>query len=181
MQTTSTASRQASRGHASGFPPIATSGARVLVLGTMPGVASLRAQRYYAHPRNAFWPIMQALFDIDAGADYGERCARLCACGVAVWDVLAHCERPGSLDADIRANSVVANDFASFFGEHPALRAICFNGATAQALFRRHVAAAIELPETTSCVRLPSTSPAHAGVHVADKLRAWRVVADFCA
>jgi hypoxanthine-DNA glycosylase len=164
----------------SGFPPLAAPGARVLVLGTMPGVASLRAGQYYAHPRNAFWPIVQALFDIDTGAGYAERCARLGARGVAVWDVLRACARPGSLDTAIVPGSAVANDFAGFFATQPALRAICFNGAAAEALFARHVVRAGHAPAGVARVRLPSTSPANARRRLADKIAAWRLVAHWC-
>jgi double-stranded uracil-DNA glycosylase len=159
-----------------GFAPICRPDARVLVLGSMPGAASLRAQQYYGHPRNAFWPIMGALFGFDAAAPYAQRVQALLAHRVAVWDVLASCERAGSLDADIEAASVAVNDFAGFLGRHTQLRRVCFNGATAQAMFRRHVLPSLAVPLPFDMLRLPSTSPAHAGMALADKLRAWRVV-----
>ncbi|MEZ5639521.1 MAG: DNA-deoxyinosine glycosylase [Burkholderiaceae bacterium] len=157
-----------------GFPPLADARARVLVLGSMPGVASLRAQQYYGHPRNAFWPIMGDIFGFDAAAPYAQRVAALRSHRVAVWDVLAACERPGSLDADIDRRSVEVNDFAGFLAAHPQLRRLCFNGATAQAMFRRHVLPTLAAPLAFDMVRLPSTSPAHAGMRPADKRRAWQ-------
>jgi hypoxanthine-DNA glycosylase len=122
-----------------GFPPVARHDARVLVLGSMPGAASLAAGRYYAHPRNAFWPIAGALFGFGADAPYDERLAGLTAAGVALWDVLAACERPGSLDAAIDRATARTNDFVAFFAAHPRLSAVACNGGAAHELFRRRV------------------------------------------
>jgi double-stranded uracil-DNA glycosylase len=158
------------------FPPIARPDARVLVLGTMPSPASLQARQYYAHPRNAFWPIVAALCGFDPAARYDARAAALAACGVAVWDVLAACVRPGSLDADIDDASAVTNDFAGFFATHRRIRRVCFNGAKAETLYVRRVLPALDPAPIVEYVRLPSTSPAHAGRSLAAKLEAWRVL-----
>ncbi|MDJ0739662.1 MAG: DNA-deoxyinosine glycosylase [Gammaproteobacteria bacterium] len=158
----------------SSFPPLAGPAARVLVLGSMPGTASLNANQYYAHPRNAFWSIVDALFAIDRSLAYAERCAALVGHGVAVWDVLRSCHRPGSLDADIDPRSIVVNDFAGFFASHPAVCKLCFNGATAERLFKRHVAPSIADREGLVMIRLPSTSPAHAAMRLDDKIAHWR-------
>ena len=101
------------------FPPVARSDALVLVLGSMPGERSLEASQYYAHARNAFWPIMDALFGVDATAPYTERLDGLVRNRVALWDVLGTCDREGSLDSRIR--NPVANDFNTFFAEHPSI------------------------------------------------------------
>ena len=154
------------------FAPVVGPGARVLVLGSMPGVASLDAGRYYAHPRNLFWPIMGALFDAGPELPYAQRLARLQQAGIALWDVAGECVRPGSLDARIEAGSVVANDIAGLLAAHPGIDRIRFNGSAAQTLFRRHVLPA--LPRAPDLARLPSTSPAHAALRFDAKLAAWR-------
>lgn len=165
--------RVTARPVSSGFPPIARPDARVLILGSLPGRPSLAAGEYYAHPRNAFWPILGALCGFDPQAPYARRRDALLSARVALWDVLARGARPGSLDADIVAASIVPNAFEPFFAGHPRLLRVVFNGAAAERLFVRHVrpALAARLPET---VRAPSTSPAHAAMAFADKLAAWR-------
>lgn len=163
----------------SSFPPVARRDARVLVLGSMPGVASLAAQRYYAHPRNAFWPLMSELLGFDAGLDYPARLAALRGAGIALWDVLAHCERPGSLDADIVAGSIVANDFAGFLNRHRRIHSVFFNGGTAALAFRRHAAPLLgERLAGLHFTTLPSTSPANASIPLARKRSAWQAVSE---
>lgn len=167
--------------HRHSFAYAARADARLLILGSMPGEASLAAQQYYAHPRNLFWPFMDALFGVPAAAPYAERLRRLNAAGVALWDVLAACERPGSLDGRIVRASEVANDFAAFFAQHRALEAIALNGGKAAEAFARHVQRAS--PSAVARLRvlhLPSTSPANAGQSAAHKLDRWRAaLADY--
>lgn len=147
-----------------------------LVLGTMPGQASLDAREYYAHPRNAFWPIMQSLFGIDCGLDYDTRTVHLVNQGIALWDVLAEVERPGSLDSDILPGSMTTNYFPGFLAAHPGLQTIFFNGRKAEQLFSKLV-----LPELTragiraSMTYLPSTSPANT-MTLEQKTDAWSVL-----
>ncbi len=152
------------------FPPIATPAARILILGSMPGEASLRAEQYYAHPMNAFWPIMGELFGAGPDIPYEDRQRVLEARGVAVWDVLKSCTRPGSLDQNIRDE--VPNDFAGFFAEHTLLTRIGLNGGKAAASFKKH--AARFCPPHVHVAQLPSTSPAHARRSFAQKLALWR-------
>src|SRR5574343_772220 len=108
------------------FPPVAAPDARRLILGSMPGEASLSAGQYYAHPRNAFWRIMGDLLGAGPALPYPARLARLTAAGIALWDVVADCERRGSLDAAIVRESVQANNFRHFFAEHPGIEQIFF-------------------------------------------------------
>ncbi len=154
------------------FLPLSRPGAKALVLGSMPGVASLAAQQYYAHPRNHFWPIMAEIAGFDAAAPYGQRVEALTRSGIAVWDVLQSCVRSGSLDSAIEAGSRIPNDFAAFFAEYPGITRVYFNGIEAQNSFTRHVLPGLTLPGIQT-MRLPSTSPAHA-VAFAKKLAAWR-------
>lgn len=161
--------------HATGFPPVARADARVLILGSLPGAVSLARREYYAQPRNAFWPIMAALLGASPELPYAQRLDRLVGSGIALWDVCASGFRPGSLDSAIARDSVVPNDFPRFFAEHRRIALIGFNGGTAAALFERTVVPA--LPEDVRAIRtarLPSTSPAHAGMPYAEKLRRWR-------
>lgn len=152
-----------------GFPPVARPDARVLVLGSLPGQKSLTAAEYYAHPQNAFWPIMKEIFGITG--DYAERCARLSEHKLALWDVLSTSVRPGSLDANIRQETATANDFARFLHEHPRIERIAFNGKKAGQLFHQMVPA--EHCQQLHLIGLPSTSPAYAAMPFAGKLAAW--------
>lgn len=160
------------------FPPIARSDARVLVLGSMPGIASLQAGQYYAHARNAFWSIMGELFGFDPRAPYPLRQEALHAVGVAVWDVLQSCVRAGSLDSMIETDTEVPNDFAAFFAAHRRISHVFFNGATAEACFRRHVLPAMPHAaiHAIQLARLPSTSPANASWPLSRKQAAWAVL-----
>jgi hypoxanthine-DNA glycosylase len=156
-----------------GFPPIEIPSARILILGSMPGEASLRAGQYYAHRQNVFWRILCETFGGAHDAPYAGRVRMLRTNGIALWDVLASCVRKGSLDADIVAGSLQPNDFAAFFATHRKIERVLFNGAKAEACFRRHVAPSLEM-RAIRYLRLPSTSPAHASIAYAKKFAAWR-------
>lgn len=156
------------------FPPVADEGATTLILGSMPGLESLRQQQYYAHPANAFWKIMGELVGANPALPYEARLRKLTRARIALWDVLASCERNSSLDAHIRNEE--ANDFAGFFAHHTGVTHIFFNGAKAEQSFRKHVLGKQNLPPLT-LQRLPSTSPAHAGMRFDEKLSAWKAVA----
>ncbi len=157
------------------FAPIEDRNAETLILGSMPGRASLAAGQYYAHARNAFWPIIAELLRIDAAAPYAARVRALKSARIALWDVLGSCAREGSLDSMIERDTQTPNDFHAFFRTHRNISRVFFNGATAQACFNRHVLRDID-GAWVSYARLPSTSPAHAAMSFDDKLAAWRVV-----
>ena len=152
-----------------GLPPIVDERARILILGNMPSAMSLAAQQYYGNPRNGFWRITGDIFGFDSSASYPDRTAALRGCGVAVWDVLRLCRRDGSLDSAIEPDSMVANDFGSFFDAHPEIDRVFFNGAASEKNFVR--LAGVDRPLRYR--RLPSTSPAQT-MRYEDKLRAWR-------
>lgn len=164
-----------------GLPPVVDRRARVLILGSFPSAASLAAQAYYAHPQNQFWRILGAVIERPLKEmDYSARIAAVQATGIAIWDVYASCERPGSLDSAIR--SPVANDIAALkkcpegrTALAPALRRICFNGRTAARRLREMEALGYQ------AVVLPSTSPAHAGMTFEEKLARWRAALDTAA
>jgi hypoxanthine-DNA glycosylase len=161
------------------FPPVANKQARTLILGSLPGQKSLQMQQYYAHPQNAFWKIITRLFGAPSPLPYNRRVKILTDHHIALWDVLAAAERPGSLDSSIVHVTARANDFATFFRAHPRIRRVFFNGRKAEELYRRFV-----LPCLTSEFEelryecLPSTSPAHAGMTFATKLEIWKRVRD---
>lgn len=157
------------------FPPIAAPDARVLILGSMPGVASLDAGQYYAHRQNAFWRILGTLLGFDPALPYAARQAALQAAGVAVWDVLASCVREGSLDASIDHDTVLPNDFPAFLVAHGGIGHVFFNGAVADTCFRRYVLPGLDAP-ALEFTRLPSTSPANASFSFERKLAAWRAI-----
>jgi len=158
------------------FAPLADASSQVLILGSMPGIASLRAGEYYAHPRNAFWKIIGTLLALDAAASYESRIAALRKQRIAVWDVLESCTRETSLDSDIEESSIVVNGFAMFFQTHAKIRTICFNGTKAESCYRRHVLPELNGAGNFTYHRLPSTSPAHAAMSLAEKVAAWRAV-----
>lgn len=150
------------------FPPVVGPAPRALIVGSMPGVASLRAGEYYAHPRNQFWPIMGELVGARPAQPYAVRIETLRGAGLALWDVLKSCSRVGSLDSAIRDE--IPNDIEGLMSEYATIRHIFANGAKAEQALRRH----IRLPEHVTVTRLPSTSPAHAAMSFADKCTAWR-------
>ncbi len=165
----------ASSSHVHCFAPIEDTAARVLVLGSMPGEASLAAGEYYAHPRNLFWPIMGELVGAHPGLPYEDRLRMLRSSGIALWDVLHSCIRKGSLDSDIEEVSVVPNDFMSFFLRCPNITNVFFNGTKAEQCFMKHVQPLL-MSRSLRYQRLPSTSPANAGMPYGKKLDAWRVI-----
>ncbi len=158
------------------FEPVIGSNPRVLILGSMPGIASLEAVQYYAHPRNAFWPIMADLFSIDIDCEYQQRIEQIKQLPIALWDTIKACHREGSLDSNIQKDRIEANDIPFLLNKFPDIGLVACNGATSEKYFNKLVKS--RLPENHSLLikRLPSTSPANAGMTFQQKLAQWRIV-----
>ncbi len=163
-----------------GLAPVIAEDCRVLVLGSMPGVASLSQQQYYAHPRNRFWPLMAEVCGFDAALPYEARLRALQLAGAGLWDVIGACEREGSLDAAIVRGSEKPNPVHEHVRRLPALRAIALNGGKAAQAFERHVRPLLpmETCARVALLRLPSTSPANASFNAARLRQAWQVLGD---
>lgn len=150
-----------------GFGPVWRADARALILGSMPSVESLHQSFYYAHPRNAFWPMLAQILGEGTPACVEEKKDMLIRHRIALWDTVRSCERAGSLDSAIR--SAAANDFESLYANCPGLRHVLFNGAAAEQLYRRLVS---RRDARFVFRRLPSTSPAYT-LKFAEKKSAW--------
>jgi hypoxanthine-DNA glycosylase len=149
-----------------GFPPVVDARTQVLILGSLPGEASLAVRQYYGNPRNAFWRLMEGVIDAPLVAlDYPARLAALRDHGIGLWDVIAQAERRGSLDAAIR--DPAANDLLALIDTLPALRLVAFNGGTAAKLGGRLIG------DRIAALALPSSSPAHAALSFDEKAAAW--------
>lgn len=160
--------------HLQSFAPIADAKARVLILGSMPGKASLAAGQYYAHAQNLFWRILGEVTGAAPASPYAARARALKSCGMALWDVLESCAREGSLDSAIDDATISANDFAAFYRAHPRIAHVFFNGAKAEACYGKYVLPALaDAPAPPSYHRLPSTSPANASMSRAHRQRVW--------
>ncbi|MCP4094255.1 MAG: DNA-deoxyinosine glycosylase [Planctomycetes bacterium] len=157
-----------------GFAPLLGDRAKVLILGSMPGAESIRQNQYYAFERNSFWWIMGELFGASWELPYEQRVTRLTDSGIAVWDVLASCQREGSLDSAIDQGSEVVNDFIGLLQEHP-IELILLNGGKAKQAWKRSVQPIMaEHGLELQCLKMPSTSPAYAAMKVEAKLEKWR-------
>ena len=170
-------SRRRRRSHDQCFPPIAKRDAELLILGSLPGRKSLEMQQYYAHPQNAFWRLITQILGAAWPLPYTRRVKLLTAHQIALWDVLAAAERPGSLDSSIVHASALANDFVAFYRTHPQIRFVYFNGRKAEELYGRFVLPGLSSEfDKLRYVSMPSTSPAHAGMTFAKKLERWRTI-----
>ena len=156
-----------------GLPPIARPDARLFILGSLPGDASLAAQRYYAHPRNQFWRLVGSVLGEDLHTlSYEDRLLRLAEHRIGLWDVIGSAERQGSLDQSIRnANH---NRIERLLHDNPALEAIAFNGGKSAAIGRKLIGEA-----NLILIDLPSSSPAHT-LPLTEKVEAWARLAPFC-
>ncbi len=159
------------------FSPVSNKNARGLILGSMPGVESLKKNQYYAHPRNSFWYIVLKILNGDLDLNYEERKEILKENRIALWDVLKGCVREGSLDSSIKNSSIVTNDFESFYSEHPDVRYVFFNGAKAEKEYKNSVFPKISKKyNRLEYYRLPSTSPAMARLTKEEKLSEWLII-----
>jgi TDG/mug DNA glycosylase family protein len=156
------------------FAPLIGLQPHSLILGSMPSQISLDCQQYYANPNNAFWWIMTQIIASDNCLDYDRKTKLICDSGFAVWDVLASCQRKGSLDSNIQRSSETANDLRSLIQDNPSLRLIAFNGAAAKQIFMRYCSAILTEYPDLRWRQLPSTSPAHAAMQKSEKLVIWR-------
>jgi double-stranded uracil-DNA glycosylase len=152
-----------------GLLPVTGPEPLILILGSFPSVLSLAHDEYYGNPRNRFWAVVEELFSIPSDLPYPERTRRLTQEGIALWDVVSTCSRPGSADSRIR--NPEPNDIAGFIREHPSVRLIALNGSTAGRLYHRFA----EVPGTPAVI-LPSTSPANAAVTFPEKVKAWGII-----
>lgn len=152
------------------FPSISDVNAKILILGTMPGIPSLVAAEYYGNPRNNFWKLLFAILEIPFSDEYQVKKALLLDHKIALWDVLQACKREGSLDSAIEQE--IPNDFIGFLERHPEITHIFFNGQKAAAYFKKYV----KLPKEYQLQVLPSTSPANAGKNFESKLAEWQSI-----
>lgn len=150
------------------FAPVTRPDTRLLLLGSLPGAASLAQQRYYAHPQNQFWRLTGAVIERDlVSLDYDARLEALLAAGIGLWDTVASATRKGSLDADIRLHE--ASDLAALAATLPQLTAVGFNGGTSARIGRRQLVGV----EGIELIDLPSSSPAYASLPFEAKQQAW--------
>ncbi|MCR5758421.1 MAG: DNA-deoxyinosine glycosylase [Selenomonas sp.] len=159
--------------HCTGFMPSIDKNCTHLILGSMPSVASLDAQQYYAHPQNRFWPLMSRILENSpiAPSDYNERLSMLLRHHVALWDSIAVCERKGSLDADIKNER--GNDFSSLLAQYPQIHTICFNGGKSYQCFKKYNQLLLSRQDI-HFHKMPSTSPANARWNLDMLTEAWQ-------
>jgi len=155
------------------FDPVVSIDAKVLILGSMPGAESLKKQEYYAYSRNAFWKIIHEILEETYREEYSDRLFMLKEHKIALWDVLQHCERKGSLDKDI--NNEYPNNFEAFYTNSPSIRAVFFNGQKAANSYEKYIGVN---RSDISFFTVPSTSPANTVGYIA-KLNAWSVIKPF--
>lgn len=152
------------------FPPIVNENSTVLILGTAPGTKSLEHQQYYASPRNQFWKLIFASFhETEIPDSYEQKINFLLKNGIALWDVIAHCERMGSLDSNIKDE--IPNDFQSFFAAYPNIKGLAFNGSKSLEVFNKKVS----YQGNFSILKLPSSSFARTMPFEA-KLNEWKQI-----
>ena len=161
------------------FEPIIGREPRIIILGSMPGVVSLKALQYYANPRNKFWSILAELFGINFEGNYQSRVRQVSRLPLILWDTLKACHRPGSLDSNIQKHAIEANDIGGLVERYTEIRAIAFNGSASEKYFRQLVIGNMPLNRDIELIKMPSTSPANASIKYEQKLVAWRRLLEF--
>ncbi|MBW7477772.1 DNA-deoxyinosine glycosylase [Paenibacillus oenotherae] len=161
------------------FPPVIDERARVLVLGSMPGTASLDKGQYYGHPRNHFWPVIYGLFGEQPSPAYEKRIAYAQEKGIALWDTIATCRREGSLDANIQDE--LPNDLPGLLERYPGIRCIACNGAKSHDTFSKYYGGHPSVRDRIALLKLPSTSPipTQRMRTTGDRIEVWRVIVPF--
>lgn len=152
--------------HTHPFPPILDRNTRILFLGSFPSIASFEQSFYYAHPRNAFWPIMEEIFNVRLKTNEAKKAFCL-EKGIGLWDVIGSCERSNSSDTNLK--NIVPNDFEKLLKEYPNIQALSFTGKKSYDLFQKHFKD-IKIEK----VLLPSTSPAHAAMKKDEKKEIYK-------
>lgn len=153
------------------FPPIIDGRSRLLILGSMPGVESLRLQQYYANPRNQFWAMIFTIFHAPPSQDYEKKISFLKSKKIALWDVIENCQREGSLDSNIREEKV--NDFRGLFKAYPDIETVIFNGGKAYETYKKWVG--FDAVKDLAYLKLGSSSPANTK-RMEDKLKEWSII-----
>ena len=154
------------------FAPFIDENSRLLILGTMPGIKSLEKQQYYAHERNAFWPLLFAIFRSPYTTDYQQKIKLLYDNNIALWDTLKYCFREGSLDSDIQMAE--PNNIDGLLKIYPKIKSIVFNGKYAEKFYKKHQKISSEI----KYLSMPSTSPANARLSFEQKLQIWSAIKD---
>ena len=159
--------------------PIIGHNPRIIILGSMPGIISINAAQYYANPRNLFWTVLADLFGMDIDCSYESKVQQIQQLPMIVWDTLKACHREGSLDSKILNTDIEANDIAALLNSYPTVQAIAFNGGASAKYFDRLVKPLIPINLNIELLKMPSTSPANAGMKRERKLELWRRLSAF--
>ena len=159
--------------------PIIGRNPRIIILGSMPGIISIHAAQYYANPRNLFWMMLADLFSIDIDCSYESKVQQVQQLPIIIWDTLKTCHREGSLDSKITSADIEANDIGALLEQFPTLQAIVFNGAASAKYFDRLVKPLLAKNLNVELLKMPSTSPANAGMKRQHKLETWRKLSRF--
>lgn len=159
--------------------PIIGRNPRIIILGSMPGIISINAAQYYANPRNLFWVMLADLFNIDIDCSYELKVQQVQKLPIIIWDTLKTCHREGSLDSKITSADIEANDIGALLMQFPTLEVIAFNGAASAKYFDRLVKPLLATDLNLELFKMPSTSPANAGMTQQHKLEIWRKLLEF--